>query len=210
MAVVPLYSQTFGQSASSSVRTTFGLLRNGFGARRTNYEHTAIINPLNTLLTMAHLNTNWLLNGMSGKACNHDNVYTKQNKKTGAVYAVKLCNPYTGEPSEAQAAQRTKFKATQDAVNAFITAGRAAVAEDRSGQTAVNYLKALAAFNAQNKYATLRGFVQSKYTSYDASTRVATVSVGSSSVSGGGTSGSSTSGTGGNSGGNTGGTGNDE
>ena len=159
---------------------------------------------------MAKLNTNWLLNGMSGKACNHDNMYTKQNKKTGAVYAVKLCNPYTGDISEAQEAQRTRFKAAQEAVNAFITAGRAALTEDRSGQTAVNYLKAVASFNAQHKYASLRGFIQAKYTNYDASTGVATVSVGSSSVSGGGTSGSSTSGSG-TSGDNTGsGTGNDD
>ena len=83
---------------------------------------------------------NWLMTNMNGKACNHDNVYTKTNKRTGKVYAVKLCNPYEGESSVAQTAQRTKFGVMNAAVNAFITAGKAAVAAGTDSDTQVAYL----------------------------------------------------------------------
>ena len=133
------------------------------------------------------------MTNMNGKACNHDNVYTKTNKRTGKVYAVKLCNPYEGESSVAQTAQRTKFGVMNAAVSAFIAAGKAAVKAGTDSDAQVAYLKALAAFNNQHKYATLRGMLMSRNCVYDAQEGTASVVVGGSTVSiatGGGSEGS--------------------
>ena len=127
---------------------------------------------------MAHLSFNWLLASMKGKACRHDEVYTKTNKQTGKSYAVKLCNP--ADPTLATAAQkkqRSKFGVISSAVSAWIVSEKAA----NSGQGSIAYLKALAAFKSQHKYGSLRGFIVSKYATYDEATKKVTITVGATS-----------------------------
>ncbi len=51
-----------------------------------------------------------LIEGMSGAVCMHSDVYFRQNKRSGVITSGKLCNPYTGEPSENQLAVRDNFK----------------------------------------------------------------------------------------------------
>ena len=44
---------------------------------------------------MGKVSGNWITGAHSGRACRQDDIYTKVNKKTGACYSVKLCNPNT-------------------------------------------------------------------------------------------------------------------
>lgn len=63
-----------------------------------------------------------LVESMSGKICEHSNIYFRTNKRTGAVCSGKLCNPYTGEPSTNQLAVRTKFKTAIASAKAILKA----------------------------------------------------------------------------------------
>ena len=133
---------------------------------------------------MASLNFSWPVTTMRGKACAHDEVYTKTNKQTGKSYAVKLCNPVDGsKASAAQKTHRTKFAALCSAAAAWIEAEKV----KEGGDGSVAYNKALAAFRSQHKYGSLRGFIISKYATYDAATQKVTITVGgsTSTVSGG-------------------------
>ena len=128
---------------------------------------------------MAHLSFNWLLASMKGKACRHDEVYTKTNKQTGKSYAVKLCNP--ADPTKATAAQKTqrsKFGVISRAVSAWLETEKA----KEGGDGSVAYNKALAAYRSQHKIGSFRGFVMSKYVTYDAATKQVTITVGGTSA----------------------------
>ena len=56
---------------------------------------------------MGIVHGNWLTGTHSGRACKHENVYTRVNKKTGQCYSAQLCNPnpYRNEKQQAAAAQ---------------------------------------------------------------------------------------------------------
>lgn len=95
----------------------------------------------------------WLLPSHSGRACNHEDIYTKMNKKTGKCYSVKLCNPNFSTTS-GQATQRTAFGIISSAIAAWITDNKLA------NTAAYKTLKRL--FDRQTKYATLRGFMMAK------------------------------------------------
>jgi len=123
---------------------------------------------------MAKINFNWLLTNMNGKACGHDEVYTKTNKQTGKSYAVKLCNPVDGSnATEAQVRQRTKFGALCKAVCEWMATEKA----KESGSGSVAYNKALAAFKGQHTIGSFRGFIMAKYATYDAATGSVTIKV---------------------------------
>jgi len=124
---------------------------------------------------MAKIGFNWLLATMSGKACNHDDVYTKTNKQTGASYAVKLCNPVDGEhATAAQIRQRNKFGAICHAVSEWINREKSA----NDGDGSVAYNKALAAYKSQHKIGSFRGYITSKCVTYDDATGNITIEVG--------------------------------
>ena len=83
-----------------------------------------------------------LLKSLKGKVCMHSDTYFAN--RYGTNYTGKICNPYTGEPSAAQTAQRTKFAAARAAVKALTT-------------EQVNAYKT--AFKAQRKYKSLQGYI---------------------------------------------------
>ena len=85
-----------------------------------------------------------LVESMSGKVCGHSDVYFA--KRNGTLYTGKICNPYKGEPTAAQTAQRTKF--TTARANA-----KTALA-DPTQRAAY-----LAAFKSQRKYKDFNGYV---------------------------------------------------
>lgn len=99
-----------------------------------------------------------LVETMSQKVCQHSNIYFRTNKKTGRVYSGKLCNPYEGEPSELQTAQRTAFKTQSAAVRAYLKAKKANPDED--------YRLIKAAYDKQYKVGSLFGFVMKNYDKY--------------------------------------------
>ena len=98
---------------------------------------------------------NWVTGLHSGRACKHDDIYTKVNKKTGACYSVKLCNPNTNQ-TESQKKTVSAFGKVNAAVAAWIKTEKAKSAPSEA------YQKAVAVFNRQNRYATLRGMIIAK------------------------------------------------
>ena len=83
-----------------------------------------------------------LLKSLQGKVCMHSDTYFAN--RYGTNYTGKICNPYNGEPSAAQTAQRTKFAQARAAVKALTT-------------EQVNEYKT--AFKAQRKYKSLQGYI---------------------------------------------------
>ena len=107
---------------------------------------------------MAKIKPMALVESMSRKVCEHSNVYFRTNKQTGAVYSGKLCNPYEGEPSTDQVANRNRFGKVSKAVKARLAA---LTGEDKT--------KFLAAYKSQHKIGSLYGYAFKKWNDeYDA------------------------------------------
>ena len=96
---------------------------------------------------------NWLTGVHSGRACRHEDIYTRVNTKTGACYSAKLCNPNTNW-TEKQRSQRNLFTLVTMAINSWINENKQSNSEE--------YLKVKRLFDRQTKYATLRGMMYSK------------------------------------------------
>lgn len=80
-----------------------------------------------------------------GKLCSHSRIIYK--KMYGTRYTSVVCNPYQGEPSDAQQAQRNRMRTAIAAIRNLSETDLAAYQ---------------AAFKVQNKYRTLRGFMIAK------------------------------------------------
>ena len=83
-----------------------------------------------------------LLKSLRGKVCMHSDTYFA--RRFGTNYTGKICNPYKGDPSQLQTAQRAKF-----------ASARAAVAALTNEQKAAYKI----AFKVQRKYKSLQGFM---------------------------------------------------
>ena len=104
-------------------------------------------------LDMGKVYGNWITGVHSGRACRQDDIYTKVNKKTGACYSVKLCNPNTNW-SEMVTAQRSSFGAISSALSAWIKAEKEKNSED--------YQKVKKMYDRQIRFSTLRGMMYAK------------------------------------------------
>ena len=102
---------------------------------------------------MGKVTGNWITGHHSGRACRHDDIYTRVNRKTGACYSVKLCNPNTNW-TQKQISQRNLFTQVTMAVNAWIK-------ENKLAESA-EYRQVKRLFDRQTKYATLRGMMFAK------------------------------------------------
>lgn len=78
-----------------------------------------------------------------GKVCKHSQIIFKQ--MYGTKFTSQICNPYTGEPSEAQTAHRQKFTTVTAAVQTALA--------DPQQRAALQ-----TAFAKQSKYKTLYGY----------------------------------------------------
>ena len=108
---------------------------------------------------MAKIKPMALIENMSGKVCEHSDVYFRTNKVTGIVHSGKLCNPYDGGNSTQQQAARTRFATVGAAIRARISA-----------LPATDKATLEAEFKAQHKIGTLFGYCYKKWNSeYDAS-----------------------------------------
>jgi len=108
----------------------------------------------------------------SGRACRHDNIYTKMNKKTGKCYSVKLCNPNENWTAN-QTSQRGKFGALCTALSAWINTNKVATATDHA-----TYMAVKAQFDRQNRFSTLRGFMMAKNMAVVGTNGVVTITIG--------------------------------
>lgn len=83
-----------------------------------------------------------LISKLSGKVCSHSDMYFAN--RNGTQYTGKICNPYTGEPTDNQIAVRQKFSTTITAM------------ANLTDQQKTEYETA---FRKQKKYRTLRGYI---------------------------------------------------
>ena len=104
-------------------------------------------------IDMGKVYGNWITGVHSGRACRQDDIYTKVNKKTGACYSVKLCNPNTNW-SEMVTAQRSSFGAISSALSAWIKAEKEKNSED--------YQKVKKMYDRQIRFSTIRGMMYAK------------------------------------------------
>ena len=60
------------------------------------------------------------IESMSGKVCEHSDMYFRTNKQTGKTVTGKLCNPSDAEPTEAQTKVQTRFTKLAEAARAIM------------------------------------------------------------------------------------------
>ena len=104
---------------------------------------------------MGIVHGNWLTGTHSGRACKHEKVYTRVNKKTGQCYSAQLCNPNPYR-NEKQKKITTAFAVISAAISAWIATEKAKSAPSD------DFKKVKLAFDRQTRYATLRGMMMAK------------------------------------------------
>ena len=104
---------------------------------------------------MGIVHGNWLTGTHSGRACKHENVYTRVNKKTGQCYSAQLCNPNPYR-NEKQKKVTTAFAVISAAISAWIATEKAKSAPSD------DFKKVKLAFDRQTRYSSLRGMMMAK------------------------------------------------
>ena len=90
-----------------------------------------------------------IVQSMSGKVYEHSDMYFRTNRQTGAVSTGKVCYPSKAEPTEAQIRAKERFAKVSEAVDEIL-------------QDPEQKAKYLAAYKAQHKVGSLRGYVFKK------------------------------------------------
>ena len=104
---------------------------------------------------MGIVHGNWLTGTHSGRACKHEKVYTRVNRKTGACYSAQLCNPNPYR-NEKQQKVTTAFAVVSAAISAWIATEKA------KSTPSDEFKKVKLAFDRQTRYSTLRGMMMAK------------------------------------------------
>ena len=104
---------------------------------------------------MGIVHGNWLTGTHSGRACKHEKVYTRVNKKTGQCYSAQLCNPNPYR-NEKQQKVTTTFAVVSAAISAWIATEKA------KSTPSDEFKKVKLAFDRQTRYSTLRGMMMAK------------------------------------------------
>ena len=104
---------------------------------------------------MGIVHGNWLTGTHSGRACRHENVYTRVNKKTGQCYSAQICNPNPYR-NEKQKKVTTAFAVVSAAISAWIATEKA------KSSPSDDFKKVKLAFDRQTRYSTLRGMMMAK------------------------------------------------
>ena len=104
---------------------------------------------------MGIVHGNWLTGTHSGRACKHEKVYTRVNKKTGQCYSAQLCNPNPYR-NETQKKVTSAFAVVSAAISAWIATEKA------KSTPSEDFKKVKLAFDRQTRYSTLRGMMMAK------------------------------------------------
>ena len=104
---------------------------------------------------MGIVHGNWLTGTHSGRACTHEKVYTRVNKKTGQCYSAQLCNPNPYR-NEKQQKVTTAFSVISAAISAWIATEKA------KSTPSEEFKQVKLAFDRQTRYSTLRGMMMAK------------------------------------------------
>lgn len=106
---------------------------------------------------MAKITPVSIVQGISGKICQHDETYFATNKQTGKVYAVKVCNPSTAEPSEKQIAHRKEFGEKTKTAAAWLKANKPT---DTNAKGSEAYQAMLLGFKSQHKVGNVMAYIR--------------------------------------------------
>ena len=98
-----------------------------------------------------------IVQGISGKICRHDDTYFATNKQTGNVYAVKVCNPSTAEPTEKQIAHRKEFGDKTKVAAAWLNANHPTESSPKGSDA---YQSMLLGFKSQHKVGSVMAYVR--------------------------------------------------
>lgn len=90
-----------------------------------------------------------IIQSMSGKVCEHSDMYFRTNRQTQKVYTGKICNPSNTAPSEAQVRVMNRFAKISAAVQELLA-------------DPAEYAKWEKAYLAQHKIGSLNGYVFAK------------------------------------------------
>lgn len=90
-----------------------------------------------------------IIDSMSGKVCQHSDMYFRTNKQTGMVCTGKVCYPSDAEPTEAQERVKSRFSKVS-------AAARAILADPEQRATYES------AYKAQHRIGTLFGYIFAK------------------------------------------------
>ena len=104
---------------------------------------------------MGIVHGNWLTGTHSGRACKHEKVYTRVNRKTGACYSAQLCNPNPYR-NETQKKVTTAFSVISAAISTWFATEKA------KSTPSEEFKKVKLAFDRQTRYSTLRGMMMAK------------------------------------------------
>jgi len=77
-----------------------------------------------------------IIKDMSGKVCRHSDTSIALNHSSGKMHTSKLCNPYTGDPTQAQLAQQQSFKTRAAYATAWLNANKPSTANGEKGTAA--------------------------------------------------------------------------
>ena len=90
-----------------------------------------------------------IIQSMSGKVCEHSDMYFRTNRQTGTVCTGKICYPSDAEPTVAQVKAQSRFSKISAAIHLML--------EDPDQKA-----KYVAGFKAQRRIGTLFGYVFAK------------------------------------------------
>ena len=109
---------------------------------------------------MAKITPNVLVSAISGRPCHNDDIHYLTNRRTGKVYASKLCNPCDGsDPSELQQQVRTEFTSRSTIVKAWRAANAPTDAQPKGS---AEFQAMMKQYKAQNKIGNWFAFVRTK------------------------------------------------
>jgi len=121
---------------------------------------------------------------MSGKVCTHGDMYFAVNSQTGKIHTAKMCNPFHGDPTPAQVAQREAFAKKSKLVASWLAKNKPSAGSPDGSET---YQKVLTAYKSQHTIGSLYGYV-SKLIADDGTVTIGTSTSSGSTPSGGGSS----------------------
>ena len=98
-----------------------------------------------------------IVQSISGKICQHDDIYFATNKQTGKVFAVKICNPSITEPTEKQTAHRKDFGEKTKIAAAWLKANRPTVSTPQGSET---YQLMIRGYKAQRKFGSIMSYIR--------------------------------------------------
>lgn len=99
-----------------------------------------------------------IIASMSGKVCNHSDMYFSTNKQTGKVHTGKICNPSTAEPTAKQLAVRQKFAERRQVTSVWMEANKPTDTRPKGTDL---YQQALAAYKSQHEIGSFFGYIAS-------------------------------------------------